>query len=569
MEYLLKASAISIIFFICYKIWLQNETFFKTNRWFLCIGIICTFSIPLVSITDYVTQPNYQFEIPVNQIKKSTSETETYALNLNNILLTTYVVGVILLSLKFLINVLLLSKVFFSSTPREIEGIKHISTSKKISPFSFFNWIVYNPNQFSKTELENIINHERAHVKGFHSFDHLVSQLTTILLWFNPFIWLYHKDVLKNLEFIADDYAQKKATCHQTYQTLILKTTVPDYQLVLANNFYTSLIKKRIIMLHKSKSNQFKQLKLILVLPFLALFIMSFNTNTVYVTPHDIDSNPNENFNTLSSAVKKNSKDIEILIIDNEFTDAQLNKIMNDAKAHNIDLKFKNVKRNSKNEIIAIKINMESEHSSTSFSTSSTEPISPIKLTYGHDGKNLSIGGAKMLHKEGFTWSTNNSEHAVTIDTSGENTFIIKSGDANDEHKVQVANNVYVIKKDKDSNKKHIVVESGNGNKEIIVIENKDGSFKEEIIIHKDQNTWVSDENEVIVHKNKGNNMVFLSTDGESPLVYVDGKKVSREYLENLNPNKIESIEILKGESATKAYGKAAKNGVVLVKTKS
>ena len=145
-------------------------------------------------------------------------------------------------------------------------------------PFSFFKYIVFNKTQFNDTELTHIINHEKVHAKQYHSLDIILVQLASALFWFNPFIWLYKKEIQQNLEFIADKEAQNISKCEKSYQTLLLKSSVPNYQLVLANNFYNSLIKKRIVMLHKSKSNNLKMWKYALVLPVLAVFLMSANT---------------------------------------------------------------------------------------------------------------------------------------------------------------------------------------------------------------------------------------------------------------------------------------------------
>ncbi len=55
---------------------------------------------------------------------------------------------------------------------------------------------------------------------------------------------------------------------------------------------------------------------------------------------------------------------------------------------------------------------------------------------------------------------------------------------------------------------------------------------------------------------------------GNSPLYVVDGVPLQSGGLEMLNPNDIESIEILKDASATAIYGSRGANGVVLVTTK-
>ncbi|MDR8390773.1 TonB-dependent receptor [Aliifodinibius sp. S!AR15-10] len=55
--------------------------------------------------------------------------------------------------------------------------------------------------------------------------------------------------------------------------------------------------------------------------------------------------------------------------------------------------------------------------------------------------------------------------------------------------------------------------------------------------------------------------------DGATPLYIVDG--VKRNNLNDLNPNNIESIQVLKDAASTAIYGARASNGVVIVETKS
>ena len=59
------------------------------------------------------------------------------------------------------------------------------------------------------------------------------------------------------------------------------------------------------------------------------------------------------------------------------------------------------------------------------------------------------------------------------------------------------------------------------------------------------------------------------SYNGGSPLVIVDDVERSSTTLAYLDPNEIESISILKDAVATAAYGMAAANGIIIIKTKS
>lgn len=54
----------------------------------------------------------------------------------------------------------------------------------------------------------------------------------------------------------------------------------------------------------------------------------------------------------------------------------------------------------------------------------------------------------------------------------------------------------------------------------------------------------------------------------KAPLIIIDGIKVPNHELKNTNPNTIESINVLKGKSATKKYGEEGKNGVIEITTK-
>ncbi|MCL2651298.1 MAG: TonB-dependent receptor plug domain-containing protein [Candidatus Azobacteroides sp.] len=52
------------------------------------------------------------------------------------------------------------------------------------------------------------------------------------------------------------------------------------------------------------------------------------------------------------------------------------------------------------------------------------------------------------------------------------------------------------------------------------------------------------------------------------PLFVVDGKETSPSSINDINPNRIESIDVLKDKSAIEVYGDKGKNGVVIITTK-
>ena len=54
MEILLKASAVTALFYLCYKLFLQRETFFESNRWFLLSGLVLSVCVPFLVIPIYI-----------------------------------------------------------------------------------------------------------------------------------------------------------------------------------------------------------------------------------------------------------------------------------------------------------------------------------------------------------------------------------------------------------------------------------------------------------------------------------------------------------------------------------
>lgn len=613
MEYVLKSSVLVLLFYICYKLFLQKETFFDVNRWYLLLGIIIASFLPSVIIPIYIYKETPEITSIVNESISVNSLTNESIFTFNYLLLIIYLIGVSILALKLVFQLWSLYRIILSGTKEKSENYNLIKTEENSTPFSFFNWIVYNPNEYSKKELEQILTHEKVHANQLHSIDVLLAQIATILLWFNPFIWLYKRDLEQNLEYIADNKTQDLVSCKKTYQTLLLRSSVTNYQVALVNNFFNSKIKKRIVMLHKNKSNNRNALKIVLVLPLLAAFLMSFNTKEII---------------TYSDNQKQfNSEQVEIIevLITKDYTKVDFEDVKKQFEEYGIILKFKGVKRNNKNEIIAIKIDYKSkEGASGNTNINGSNPILPIRIYHNTKDGEISIGSTNEFHVSGG----GNTHHKVkklhfkSNDHSKEheNVFII-STDENGEHKANHESehniiivkgdslinkksdgeNIFFIKSDGDNkevSKKMIFhVKEGEGEHEILELKNEDGNKNGIFIIKKtedgniskkwiegkDENIWVEKNGDKIIVKevkdslktkvikieeSPNKKIQIRTTDGKTPLIIIDGKESSRSKLDNLDPDAIESMNVLKGDAAVKKYGEKAKEGVIEITTK-
>jgi len=313
MEILLKSSAILLIFYVFYRILLSKETFYIFNRVFLLFGVILSVVIPFVSIPIYknIRMDFYSFEAS-SSIDKNNLSFEVVDNHIDYfqypIFKIIYLGVIIFFIVRFIISIIkiLISLKRFPKV--EFENYNLVETQDDILPFSFFKTIVINPEKYTEEEYNNILQHELTHVRQWHSIDIVLSKILSIVLWFNPIVYLYKREIEQNLEFIADSRVKKQENSER-YEFLLLKSVLPAYQLQLVNNFFSSPIKKRIYMINAEPSKPINRLKYIVIIPILSLFLYSFNTKEVFKVEvgnnEQVDKisfvHPLENYDKISS----------------------------------------------------------------------------------------------------------------------------------------------------------------------------------------------------------------------------------------------------------------------------
>ncbi len=281
--HLLKSSSILLLFLLSYYLFLRKETFFNGNRLFLISGLMVAIVLPFITITKTIlVAPAPLVQNDLYMIEEiATNANSTASFNWTSLILTIYLLGALYFAVKLLIQLSTIKKIKKTSDIIEDDNFYHVKTKKQISPFSFFKHIFYFPKQFEGTELRTIIEHEKVHARELHSIDILLTEILFIILWFNPIIWFYRIIIKQNLEFLADAKTCALDQDKKNYQYLMLKQALGNHNISIANPFYNSIIKKRIVMLNQNQSKSINRLKLLLVLPFLGLFLFGFNTKEV------------------------------------------------------------------------------------------------------------------------------------------------------------------------------------------------------------------------------------------------------------------------------------------------
>ncbi len=420
--FILKSSGLLATFYFAYIFLLRKETFFNSSRWFLLAGLITSVALPFVVYTKVIwvnptpvpapavietiavsdtAVPNHYNAVYVPQ----PVEEESFEINWNIITVVIYSIGFAAFMIKFGLDFYSLNSVLKGRKIQQQEDFKFIDVNENIAPFSYFDYIVYNSSLYTAAELENILEHEKVHSDQKHTIDVLITRIFCILFWFNPIIWLYKKAILQNLEFIADSEASKKITDKKAYQYTLLKITTHDTCVAITNHFYQSLIKKRIVMLNKNQSKKRNYWKYYAVIPALGAFVLLFQIKTIAQEKKQ------------NTAVVQKDTVKELVTITKNTTDKELDDLKGKLKTnHNVDFQVSDVKRNSKEELTGIQIQVKSESGKKQVvSMNGSNGIKDCTFAIGTDNK-----GAATISVEGLKPPTPpippvNAERAVVV----------------------------------------------------------------------------------------------------------------------------------------------------------
>ena len=116
--------------------------------------------------------------------------------------------------------------------------------------------------------------HEQVHCEQYHSIDILIIEFIKILLWFNPLIWIFKKEIQLIHEYLADNAVILKHD-RKNYQNLILNIVFRNNSTYLASNFNYSLTKKRLIMMTKNNSWGKSMVRKIAIVPLVLILAIT------------------------------------------------------------------------------------------------------------------------------------------------------------------------------------------------------------------------------------------------------------------------------------------------------
>lgn len=298
--FLARASAGIILFYCIYWLFLRNETFHHANRWYFIGALSSSVLLPLFPFRYAVPLEPGDNTIMFQELNDtfknmqpvySVSSEASAGTGLISILAIVYIIGAFLVLMRLLIQTGILIHLLTQCKIVSNEGIRIAENKKYNTTFSFFNIVFINPEFINQTDLPKIIAHEKVHIRECHWCDLVITELLTVIFWFNPFIWFFERSIKQNHEYLADKGVISMGYCVARYQILLINQLMGMQVIGISNYLNFALNKNRFIMMTKKETSKLKRAKLLVALPILAVMIFAFAEPMYLVQEHSMNIN--------------------------------------------------------------------------------------------------------------------------------------------------------------------------------------------------------------------------------------------------------------------------------------
>lgn len=611
IDYIIKLNICLAVVYLFYQLLLRRLTFYNWNRWYLLGYTMLSFIIPLINVMPSLQKRQLEGSVMLQWIPAiglgTEKQTNFFALLTSwDWVIAVLALGSLLLLFRLIVRLIAFAGMKARAQVLSDKATKIYQLDEKITPFSFGNAIFINTKLHDARELEEIIRHEFVHVKQRHSIDILWCELLCILNWFNPFVWLIRHNVRQNLEFLADDKVLQNGIDKKAYQYLLLKV-IGNRRFAFTNHFNFSSLKKRVIMMNSIKSAKLNIMRFLFLLPVIAVLLLSFRNErkketTLLAGAEAVDRgsllqetaiekitgsimpSKGEVFVDTIPKTKKDAQDLVEIISGDGDTAARKKPlyIINGTEAHDNNRNINAIDPNDIETIEVLKepaaVSLYGDKGKNGVIMITTKPPATNNLQLRIPGGNEPIYIIDGVVADKFTADQLNSGDIESVSVyRGENALSLYGQEAK--------NGAVSIVTRKNMNTIGVVSSTGNGqakmkegNVEIIadsiMIIGKRGNRNDTIpqgerlvgtVNYSHHNQSVQPL--TVIGYKAGN--AGLPENMPSDVYYVlNGKHVTEKQIRKLTPGSIKSVDVLKGNSAMKFYGKKAKNGAIVIVTK-
>ena len=521
-----KVAVLIAVFYMFYRLLLSRETFHRVNRIVLLATAVASFVLPLCVITmhETVTMPMPEMDMEFSAVAVEQAVSVPWWQIVLPILFIIGMCATLGHTLLSLIRIILLIR-RSEQHPQEDGTIVCVTGNAALSPFSWMHYIVMNRADYEAHDSA-ILAHERGHIRLRHSWDLLLVDTLTALQWFNPAMWMLRSDLRAIHEYEADGAVLSLGINARQYQYLLITKAAGIGGYSLANGISHSTLKNRINMMLHKKSQSSHLLKLLVLIPIVAI-TLAVNAETVvdvvYTQPQK------------QQPVKKGKKAGIIKVGSQEIKVEEAA----DVKADPV----KTVELASEEDVVEYTGTFTSDKTFDVAEEMPQYPGGPSALMeylmknirYPKDAFDAGVQGRVII------------QFVVGKDGSISGAHVVKSVSPSlDEEALRLVNSM-----------PNWIPGRQNG-KAVTVKYTVPVTF-----LQSKPETENADNAEVTERKVEGYTFAADET-----LFILDGKPITAEQLKRVDPSTIDHMEVLKDKSAVELYGDKAKNGVIVVTTK-
>ena len=544
--YILKSSVCLAAFYLFYRLLLSRETFHRFNRIALLGVIILSVAIPFIRImTDEpvaIQRPlqnlEYLLQMAQMQTEIQVQTSQSFWLPL---LFVVYLVGCVFFFARFLYSTIRICRMIGMGEKQVLpDGSKLVVTDETVCPFSWMGYIVISQKDMEESG-EEILTHEMAHIRARHSVDMLICSFCVILQWFNPAVWLLKQELENIHEYEADESVINHGIDAKHYQLLLIKKAVGSQRFTsMANSFNHSKLKKRITMMLKRKSNPWARLKYLYVLPLTAVAVVAFARPEISRELGKISSAKISEIVPVKEVIEPKKAEPVVEVVPAPVEKPAIKEVV--ASAPQVVKVIKTEARANKDSVTQEKEKTENplevmQQQLDNFSKDAEDRMRNIKQRVEMSRNLILIDNEVATYEELDKVSPENI-HSFSMSPKDKSEEILTKYNASDKQGV-----ISVVTKG--------AIASGKIKEDDVKVVGY-GRLSDRL------------PGDVKIRIRDG------QSGKEKPLIIIDGvEQIKDDAIDKLNPNIIESISVLKDESAVKLYGERAKDGVILITTKN
>lgn len=286
MKYLLLSTSATALFFAIYWFLMRREKRHTMVRFYLIGTLLLAFLLPAVHL---------RLAVPAHYVARIEAADVFYTENLSNrsnlihnnttniqstpnnqsesqntpLWQWIWLAGAAVAATMLVVKFLSLRRRMHGLPFVERDGIKVALLDDDTPAYSFGRRIVVGTKGFSKSEVEQLVGHEKVHVRQCHTADTLLCEVAKVVLWFDPFIYLYARELKRVHEYIADSAMMSADYAELFYHQVSGRCYNP-----LAHCFDYRMVHQRIAMMSRDRGRS-GWLKPLAVVPLATLVLLA------------------------------------------------------------------------------------------------------------------------------------------------------------------------------------------------------------------------------------------------------------------------------------------------------